>query len=40
MGMSIEFHLEVPYQIHPKKTISGLIDNSIKNVASIPDSNF
>ena len=35
MERSIEFHLEVPYQIYLKKTISELIDNSIKNVASI-----
>ena len=40
MERSIEFHLEVPYQIQLKKTISELIDNSIKNVASISNDNF
>jgi hypothetical protein len=40
MERSIEFHLEVPYQIQLKKTISELIDNSIKNVASISKNNF
>ena len=40
MGTSIEFHLEVPYQIHLKKTISELIGDSIKNVASISHSDF
>jgi len=40
METSIEFHLEVPYQIHLKKTISELIGDSIKNVASISYNNF
>ncbi len=40
MGKSIEFHLEVPYQIHLKKTISELIDKSIKNVASFSEDDF
>ena len=40
MERSIEFHLEVLYQTQLKKTISELIDNSIKNVASISNDNF